>query len=203
MPVVESVEIAADMLIDGEVVAFPTETVYGLGGNAYNDDVVSKIFRYKGRPTVKPLSICYSSFEAASDDVEFDDRATMLAENFFPGPLTIVLKRKLSSKLSPVCFAGLETVGIRVPLHPIALDLLSRLPFPLAAPSANKSGAPSPITAQQVSENMGNMEDLIVLDGGTCSVGTPSAIVDLFNNRVIRAGTLDISKIRNVIGEIY
>jgi L-threonylcarbamoyladenylate synthase len=203
MSVVESVVIAANALKDGKIVAFPTETVYGLGGNAYDDAVVSKIFQCKGRSGIKPLSICYPSFESASDDVEFDDRAIMLAEKFLPGPLTIVLKRKTSSRLSQLCSAGLETVGIRVPMHSITLDLLSQLPFPLAAPSANKSGEPSPITARQVSESLKDAENLVILDGGTCSVGTASAVVDLFNNRIIRSGALDMAEIRNITGEIY
>jgi L-threonylcarbamoyladenylate synthase len=203
MSVIGSAAIAVDVLTNGGIVAFPTETVYGLGGNAYDDTVVSKIFQCKGRPEIKPLSVCYSSLEMASVDVEFDDRAVILAKKFFPGPLTIVLKRKLSSRLSRLCSAGLETVGVRVPMHPIALDLLSQLPFPLAAPSANKSGASDPITAQQVSESLKDMENLLILDGGTCSVGTASTIVDLFNNRIVRVGALDVAKIRNVIGKIY
>ncbi|MDR1334377.1 MAG: threonylcarbamoyl-AMP synthase [Holosporaceae bacterium] len=183
----------------GKVVAFPTETVYGLGGNAYSDDAVAEIFRCKGRSATKPLSICYASFEKALDDVVPDDRALKLAEKFLPGSLTIVLKRKTSSKLSQLCSAGLETIGIRVPDHSVALDLLSRLSFPLAAPSANKSGGRSPVTAHQVLESLGFQENLMILDGGTCPAGVASTIVDLFHNRIVRIGALPVVEIKSVI----
>jgi L-threonylcarbamoyladenylate synthase len=102
-----------------------------------------------------------------------------------------------------MCSAGLETIGIRVPNHPFALDLLSRLPFPLAAPSANKSGCRSPVTAQQVLESLDHQENLIVLDGGTCSQGVASTIVDLFNNKIVRIGALPVDEIKNIIPDIF
>ncbi|MDR2781101.1 MAG: threonylcarbamoyl-AMP synthase [Holosporaceae bacterium] len=189
---------AVDVLNCGEIVAFPTETVYGLGANAYDDAAVSKIFQYKDRPSAKPLSICYSSFDMALDDVELDDRALVLAEKFLPGPLTIVLKRRSSSRLSGLCSAGLKTIGVRVPAHPVALKLLSRLSFPLAAPSANKSGYASPTTAEQVLENF---KDILVLNGGECSIGIASTIVDLCNNKILRTGAININEINGILDD--
>jgi L-threonylcarbamoyladenylate synthase len=199
MSEIDYLAVAADILTGGGVVAFPTETVYGLGGNAYDDSAVAKIFEYKNRPPLKPLSICYHSFEKALDDVEADERAFILAEKFLPGPLTIILKRKSSSKISRLCTGGSDTTGIRVPDHRTALDLLSRLPFPLAAPSANKSGFASPTTAKQVSENFEDFKDLFILDGGICSVGTASTVVDLVNNKIVRIGALKAAEIEKVI----
>jgi L-threonylcarbamoyladenylate synthase len=190
---------SAEVLCRGGVVAFPTETVYGLGGNAYDDESVLKIFEYKGRPESKPLSVCYPSFEKALDDVELDDRALLLAEKFLPGPLTIVLKRRSNSRISRFCAAGFETIGVRIPANPVALELLSRLPFPLAAPSANKSGEPSPTAAEQVYENMKDSEDLIILDGGSCSVGVESTIVDLTRDKILRVGAVSAEKIIDVL----
>jgi L-threonylcarbamoyladenylate synthase len=186
----ENMKYVVDVLVDGGVVAFPTETVYGLGANAYNDKSVSKIFSYKKRSKLKPLSICYRNFNSAFDDVEMDERAVLLAKKFLPGPITIILKRRLDSKISPLCLAGLDTIGVRVPSNPIALGLLSRLPFPLAAPSANRSTQSSPTTAQHVSDSLRDNEDLIILNGGHCSVGIESTIVDLQNNKVTRVGVI-------------
>ncbi|MDR2157832.1 MAG: threonylcarbamoyl-AMP synthase [Holosporaceae bacterium] len=190
---------AADALRCGALVAFPTETVYGLGGNAHADESVLKIFRRKGRPQSKPLSVCYADFAKALDDVEIEDRALILAEKFLPGPLTIVLKRRSSSKLSSLCSAGLETIGVRVPYNRTALDLLSRLPFPLAAPSANRSGESSPRTAQEVFNSLENNENLIILDGGPCSIGVESTIVDLTNNQITRIGAISPEQIKREI----
>jgi L-threonylcarbamoyladenylate synthase len=194
---------AVKALESGKVVAFPTETVYGLGGNAYNDESVLKIFACKGRPESKPLSVCYPSFEKAFDDVEFDDRARLLAEKFLPGPLTIVLKRRPDSRISRLCSAELETIGLRVPANPAALELLSRLSFPLAAPSANKAGKASPTIAQDVFENLKETKDLIILDGGPCSVGVESTIVDLTNNKILRVGAISAGEVTNLLLEIH
>jgi L-threonylcarbamoyladenylate synthase len=186
----ENMRYVVDVFNEGGVVAFPTETVYGLGANACDDGSVSKIFFHKKRSKSKPLSVCYRSFESALDDVEMDERAVILAKKFLPGPLTIVLKLHHDSKLSPLCSAGLNTIGIRIPSNPIALDLLSRLSFPLATSSANGSTKSSSTTAQHVSDSLGDNEDLIILDGGRCSIGIESTIVDLQNNKIIRIGVI-------------
>ncbi|MDR1982413.1 MAG: threonylcarbamoyl-AMP synthase [Holosporaceae bacterium] len=196
----ENINRVVDVLCEGGVVAFPTETVYGLGANAYNDKAVSKIFSYKKRPRSKPLSVCYQSFDSAFDDVVIDERAVLLAKKFLPGPVTIILKRRADSKLSPLCSAELDTVGIRVPSNPIALGLLSRLPFPLAAPSANRSTQSSPTTAQHVSDSLKDNKTLLILNGGCCSIGVESTIVDLPNNKVTRVGVISEKEIWNALG---
>ncbi|MDR0632439.1 MAG: threonylcarbamoyl-AMP synthase [Holosporaceae bacterium] len=198
-PTDESIKYVADVLVRGGVAAFPTETVYGLGGNAHCDKSISEIFLRKGRPESKPLNICYSSFEKVFDDVEINDRALVLAKKFLPGPLTIVLKRRSSSKLSQLCTGGLETMGVRIPSDPVAAKLLAQLPFPLAAPSANKSACPSSITAQQVSDSLKDNKNLIILDGGPCSIGIESTIVDLVENKIIRIGAISATEIESFL----
>ncbi|GHT97691.1 hypothetical protein FACS1894126_2220 [Alphaproteobacteria bacterium] len=146
-PTTENIRLAVDRLMHGDLVAFPTETVYGLGGNAYDDASVAKIFSYKNRPEFNPLSICYGSLEQAAEDVVVTKEALLISQHFLPGPITLLLKRRPNSRLSWLCSAGLETVGIRIPSHPIAQELLARLSFPLAAPSANQSGKISPTSA--------------------------------------------------------
>ncbi|MDR0968602.1 MAG: threonylcarbamoyl-AMP synthase [Holosporaceae bacterium] len=197
----ENIERAAEVLRRGGIVAFPTETVYGLGGNAFDNASILKIYACKGRWESKPLSVCYPNFESACEDVEIDDRALLLAEKFLPGPLTIVLKRRLSSKISQLCSAGLDTLGVRVPNNAIALKLLEKLSFPLALPSANKSGERSPISAEDVFENFQENDDLVILDGGRCSVGIASTIVDLASDKIIRVGAISANQIRDVLHE--
>ena len=157
------------------VVAYPTETLYGLGANAYSDLAVSAVFACKGRQKINPVTVAYKNFDAALNDVETNDLAQCLAANFLPGPITIIMRRKADSRISLLCSAGLETVGIRVPNHPLALELLKTLPFPITASSANKSGNISHITPQSVAEDLG---ELPILDGGECSVKVASTIVD-------------------------
>jgi len=200
LPTEENIEYAAQALKHGELVVFPTETVYGLGGNAYNEVAVSRIFSYKDRPVSKSLSVCYGSFKEALTDGEADDQALRLAKAFMPGPITIIVKRNPGSRLSPLCSSA-GTIGIRVPANAVALNLLSRLPFPLAAPSANKSAHQSPTTAQQVSNDLSDIKDLIILDGGTCSIGVASTIVDVSSGRIHRVGSISLEDIRNVVSE--
>ena len=177
--------------------AFPTETVYGLGGNAYSDEVVAAIFQAKRRTKFNPISVCYSSFEKASVDVEINDKALRLAEVFLPGPLTIVLKRKSDSKISWLCSAGRDTLGIRVPKSDIALRLLNKLDFPLAAPSANLSSELSATTANSVLESFKGSREIAVLDGGACPLGIESTIVDLSEDepKVLRRGAISEEEI--------
>ncbi|MDR3187132.1 MAG: threonylcarbamoyl-AMP synthase [Holosporaceae bacterium] len=188
---------ALDILFSGGLVAFPTETIYGLGGNAYSDAAVAEVFRYKNRREINPLSVCYASLEAAGDDVEINAHARALAKNFLPGPITVVLKRKKNSRLSWLCSSGLETVGVRVPSHDILQRLLVRLPFPLTATSANRSTEPSPTTAQAVSHSLKDSDELFILDGGQSKLGIESTILDLTSEKikVLRIGAANLDEI--------
>ena len=136
----EEVSLAVEILKNDGLVAFPTDTLYGLGGNAYSLEAVQNVFRCKGRGLEKPFSVCYSSLEQAAADVEITERVRFLAEKFLPGPLTLILRKKPGSKLCSFCSNAEGGVGIRVPDNQVVLDLLQRLDFPLTATSANKSG---------------------------------------------------------------
>ena len=194
----EDLDFACEILKSGELLAFPTETVYGLGGNAYSDDAVLKIFQCKRRSQFNPISVCYSSFQKSFSDVEVTTKAELLAENFLPGALTLVLKRKDDSKISWLCSAGKNTIGIRVPNNPIALSLLKNLEFPLAAPSANISSGLSVTTAIDVCKSL-KAEDLYVLDGGICNLGIESTIVDLSEDqpKILRIGAISKEEIED------
>ncbi|MBE6447479.1 MAG: threonylcarbamoyl-AMP synthase [Alphaproteobacteria bacterium] len=185
------------VLNNGGLVAFPTETVYGLGGNAYDDKVVAKIFECKSRPQFNPISVCYRDLKQAESDVEINDLAILFAEYFLPGAVTLILKRKISSKISWLCSAGKETIGIRVPNNDVALNLLKRLDFPLAAPSANRSADLSTTSPKEVSKSLQNIDDLLIIDGGECPLGIESTIVDLSENnvKILRQGAVSIEEI--------
>lgn len=191
--------IAAKILECGGLVAFPTETVYGLGGNAYDDDAVSKIFQCKRRPRFNPISVCYPDFRSAEDDVEITEFARKLADKFMPGPITLVLKRKKTSRVSWLCSAGGDTLGIRVPDNGIAIGLLKKLSFPLAAPSANRSHGMSATSAREAACGMNSVT---VLDGGVCKVGIESAIIDLTGETpaIIRPGAVSAEQLSEVSG---
>ena len=194
---------ACEILKKGDLLAFPTETVYGLGGNAYSDEVVARIFQCKNRSPFNPVSVCYPSFRSASRDVEINSKAELLAKEFLPGALTIVLKKKADSKISWMCSAGGNTIGIRIPNNPIALDLLKKLDFPLAAPSANTSSELSTTTAKSVCESLKSCEDLVVLDGGLCNLGIESTIIDLSiedQPKILRKGAISQEEIENKCG---
>lgn len=169
---------AAAALQAGELVAFPTETVYGLGGNALSDAAVAAIYAVKDRPIFNPLIVHVHSITAAQKYVQWNERAQILAENFWPGPLTLVLPRKKDCSLSLLASAGLDFIAVRIPAHPIALALLEKSQLPLAAPSANRSGRISPTLASHVVQELGGMVKMI-LDGGACGVGIESTIVDI------------------------
>ncbi len=194
---------ACEVLRSGGLLAFPTDTVYGLGGDAYSDEVVTKIFQSKNRSPFNPVSVCYPSFCKAYLDVEINSKAKLLAEKFFPGALTVVLKKKINSKVSWICSAGGDTLGIRVPNNPIALSLLERLDFPLAAPSANASSELSTTTAQSVCESLKSCENLVILDGGICNLGIESTIVDLSvesKPKILRRGAISQEEIEEKCG---
>jgi L-threonylcarbamoyladenylate synthase len=169
---------AAAIVRSGGLVAMPTETVYGLAADATNDRAVARIFEAKGRPSFNPLIVHVDGVQAADVFVRFDPLSERLAAAFWPGPLTLVLPRRENSALSLLVSAGLDTVAMRSPAHPLARALLKASGRPLAAPSANLSGTPSPTTAAHVRDSLGPRVDL-VLDGGACSVGIESTIVKI------------------------
>lgn len=167
---------AARLLRLGQLVAFPTETVYGLGALARDDRAVGEVFAQKGRPSFNPLIVHVSSLEQALELADFSSLALGLATSFWPGPLTLVLPRKEGSGLSPLATAGLSSVALRVPAHPVARELLHRVGAPLVAPSANPSGYLSPTTSAHVQAHLGG-KIAAVLEGGPCRVGLESTVV--------------------------
>jgi len=194
---------AAAILAEGGLVAFPTETVYGLGADATNDRAVARIFAAKGRPRFNPLICHVPDVEAAMKFATLSDTATALAERFWPGPLTLVLPRRGDGGLSRLVSAGLPTVAIRVPAATTAVDLLRRFGRPVAAPSANRSGRLSPTTAQHVLADLGTAIDAVV-DGGACDIGVESTIIGFADGRptVLRPGGLSVEAIEAVIGSV-
>ena len=175
-PSADNIERAARCLKAGDLVAFPTETVYGLGADATNDKAVAKIFTAKGRPDFNPLIVHLPDLESAQKIVEFDEMALLLAQRFWPGALTLVLPRKKDCPISLLASAGLDTLAVRVPANPLALDLLNTCGLPLAAPSANPSGQISPTQAKHVADGLDD-KIAIILDGGTCKIGVESTVV--------------------------
>ncbi|MDB5588151.1 MAG: threonylcarbamoyl-AMP synthase [Devosia sp.] len=191
---------AAALLREGKLCAFPTETVYGLGADATNADAVLSIYETKGRPRFNPLIIHVADLAMAKTLAEFPPLAERLAE-FWPGPLTLVLPAKPGNGLADVATAGLDSVAIRVPNHPLALELIRAAGLPLAAPSANPSGRLSPTTAEQVV--LGFEGRVPVVDGGPCTSGVESTIIRVDGDRLIqlRAGALARSDIEATIGQ--
>lgn len=175
---------AAGLLRDGALVAFATETVYGLGADARNARAVAAIFEAKGRPHFNPLISHFDSAEAAFAEVVADPRAALLARHFWPGPLTLVLPRRPESRIDLLAGAGLDTLAIRVPSHPQARDLLRRAGIPIAAPSANRSGEVSPTTAAHVLAGLSG-RIAAVLEGGACDVGVESTVLDLSDRKSV------------------
>ncbi|MDJ0386854.1 L-threonylcarbamoyladenylate synthase [Roseomonas sp. E05] len=169
---------AAALLRAGGLVAFPTETVYGLGADAGHAAAVARIYAAKGRPRFNPLISHFAEAGAAFAEVVADERARLLAERFWPGPLTLVLPRAKASRIDLLTGAGLSSLAVRVPAHPLARALLREAGIPLAAPSANRSGSVSPTTAAHVLEGLDGRIDA-VLDGGACPVGLESTVLDL------------------------
>ncbi|WP_435355439.1 L-threonylcarbamoyladenylate synthase [Emticicia sp. SJ17W-69] len=198
----QDIKQAIRLLEANEVIGLPTETVYGLAGNAFNAEAVTKIFEVKNRPTFDPLIVHTSSIERISDFVrEIPEKAQLLAKKFMPGPLTLLLPKK--ENISDLVTSGLETVAVRIPNHPLALELLQNLDFPLAAPSANPFGYISPTSAQHVDNQLGTKIKYI-LDGGECKVGIESSIIGFIGDEIIvyRKGGLAIEVIEQVVGKI-
>lgn len=185
---------ASELLRSGRLVAFPTETVYGLGARADRPEAAARIFQAKNRPSFDPLIVHFPDLDHAAQWAVFDARAERLARRFWPGPLTLVLPRTMREgvpRISDLVTSGLDSVGVRVPDQPLALELLRRAAVPVAAPSANPFGYVSPTTAEHVRQGLGSRVDL-VLDGGPCAVGVESTIVDLCGDqpRLLRPGGL-------------
>lgn len=192
---------AAQVLRDGGLVAFPTETVYGLGGDARNDLSVAGIFAAKARPAFNPLIVHVPDLDSARRYAQFDARAEALARAFWPGPLTLVLPLVDGGGLSPLVTAGLPTVAIRVPAHPLAQALLRAFDGPLAAPSANPSGRVSPTRADHVRAGLAGRIDAI-LDGGPCAVGVESTIVGLEGTpTLLRPGGVPIEALEAALSQ--
>ena len=196
-----SIALAAEHLRAGRLVAFPTETVYGLGGDATNGEAVAAIFEAKGRPHFNPLIVHLPNIEAARGIGDFPALAEDLAARFWPGPLTLVVKRRAGCGLSELVSAGLDTVALRVPAHPGAQALLAAAGRPIAAPSANRSGKVSPTTAQHVAGELGDAVALI-LDGGPCAVGLESTVLDMSGDApvLLRHGGVPLEELEEVLG---
>lgn len=193
---------AASFLEKGELVGIPTETVYGLAGNALNPDAVTKIFTTKNRPSFDPLIVHTDAIAKVEEFVEvFPASLRLLAERFWPGPLTLLLPKK--SHVPDLVTSGLDTVAVRIPRHELTLALLRHLPFPLAAPSANPFGYISPTQASHVEDQLGSKIPYI-LDGGPCEVGLESTIVGMVDGQVtvFRLGGLELKKIESIVGKV-
>ena len=196
------ISLFANMLADGKTVIFPTETVYGLGANALDEDAATKIYQAKGRPSDNPLLVHVADKEDVYDLVEnIDDRAKLLMDKFWPGPLTIVFKKK--AIIPDRTSGGLDTVAIRMPSDQVARDLIRQAGVPIAAPSANISGRPSPTKPEHIIRDMDGRVDGILV-GGPCNYGVESTIVDLSDDiaMVLRPGSVTLEMLREVLGQV-
>lgn len=194
---------AAELLKKGEVVAIPTETVYGLAGNAFDKNAVAKIFEVKNRPAFNPLIVHIKNVDFIHKIAKnIDNRLMFLLQKFSPGPITVLVDKQ--NNIPDIVTAGSKKVAVRIPSHPVAQKLLQLLDFPLAAPSANPFQYISPTTAQQVEEQIGDKIPYI-LDGGKCAVGIESTIVGVENNQIIvyRLGGLEVEAIENTVGKVF
>lgn len=194
-----AIERGARLLRAGEVVAFPTETVYGLGADALNAEAIAKVFVAKGRPSDNPLIVHVAGIADLRSCGVLDDRAERLAHTFMPGPLTLVVLSNPSIPL--IARAGLQTVALRIPAHPVAAALITKS-GPLVAPSANLSGHPSPTRAEHVYDDLSGRISAVI-DGGPCRVGIESTVVDLSGEQaaILRPGIISVTEIEEVLGE--
>lgn len=202
-PTPQAIARAAELLRAGRLVAFPTETVYGLGGDATSEQAVALIFAAKSRPRFNPLIVHVPGFAEAETLAAFDERARALAARFWPGPLSLVLPRRATSGLSLLASAGLDTVALRAPVHPVAQTLLRAAGKPIAAPSANRSGRVSATAAAHVEGELGNRVALI-LDAGPCPIGVESTVLDLTGETpmLLRPGGVPIEDLAAFLGPI-
>lgn len=196
----DAIRHAAAYLAQGGLVAFPTETVYGLGADATNDRAVAAIFAAKGRPAINPVIAHFAEAAQARAEVVFTPEADHLAALFWPGPLTLILPRRADTRLSLLCAAGLPTQGVRVPAHPVARGLIAALGKPIAAPSANASGSLSPTAAAHVARSLDGRVGLI-LAGGKSDVGLESTVVDLTGPvpALLRHGGITAEELREAL----
>lgn len=194
---------AAALLRDGGLVAFPTETVYGLGADATQGKAVARIFEAKGRPSFNPLIVHVGAAAWTETLVHPDARFEVLAQAFWPGPLTFVLHRRKDCPVSELASAGLSSLAVRMPAHPLAQKILAAVERPLAAPSANRSGSVSPTTAAHVAASLGDRVDLIV-DGGPCTVGIESTVLDLTASTptILRPGAITREQLEAFVGAV-
>lgn len=221
VPTDESIAEATRRLHDGEVIVFPTETVYGLGADTFNPAALECVYRLKGRPQDNPLIAHVLDWEAARNVIDLKaqvlnggERGTLarsLASTFWPGPLTLVLPK--ADHVPSRATGGRNTIAVRSPAHPVARKLLEQFGGPISAPSANRSGRVSPTTAQHVSDDFARVDDpaaqnLLILDGGACEVGIESTVLDLSfcesgaRPRVLRPGSITVDQLRRVIGDV-
>jgi L-threonylcarbamoyladenylate synthase len=198
----ETIGDAAHALARGEIVAFPTETVYGLGANALDARAVAKIFAAKERPRFNPLIVHVLGLEEAKNYAAVNDTARKLADAFWPGPLSIVLDKRPDCKIADLVSAGLDTVALRAPAHPVARALLAEAQLPIAAPSANRSGRLSPTTAAHVEAELGDIPAMM-LDAGPSPLGLESTVVSLAGEKatLLRLGAVARETIETVLGE--
>lgn len=203
-PTSENIKQAAEIIQNGGLVAMPTETVYGLGANVYNPQAVADIFAAKGRPAFNPLISHIAELDFLKTYAQTDERVMALAKKYWPGPLTFVLPRfqQDTDPAIDLACAGLRTITVRMPNHPVALELIKKSGVPVVAPSANKSQTISPTTARHVYESLGEKVDMI-LDGGPCSVGVESTIIDVTGKHVVllRAGGLSLEELEGFLNE--
>jgi L-threonylcarbamoyladenylate synthase len=197
----EDVAEAAAVIRSGGLVAFPTETVYGLGADAFNAEASARIFKAKGRPADNPLIVHVSSLDMALEIGDMPDRAVEVAKRAWPGPITFVVRKR--AELPAVVTAGLPTVALRCPAHPVALRLIEAAGTPIAAPSANKAGRPSPTEASHVVEDLGDSVDL-VLDAGRTFFGVESTIIDVTREPpvLLRPGPFTVEELRDILGDV-
>ena len=198
----ENIMRASEIIKNGGLVAFPTETVYGLGASVFDAKAVANIFKVKGRPQFNPLISHIYSADMIKEYAIADDRALFLASKYWPGPITFVLNRKDENPAMDLVCAGLKTMTVRCPNHKVALDLIKQAGVPIAAPSANRSQTISPTDAMAVYESLGDSVDMI-LDGGDCKIGVESTIVDLTTSKVVllRAGGITKEMLEEALNE--
>jgi L-threonylcarbamoyladenylate synthase len=197
----ETIAQAAEALAKGEIVAFPTETVYGLGANALDARAVARVFAAKGRPSAKPLAVLVPGIDKVEDFAEANAAAWKLAQAFWPGPLTLVLPKRQDCPFAEPVSAGLNTIAFRAPDHDVAQMLLAKSGLPIVAPSANRSGSRSPKSAAEVEAELGDRPAMI-LDGGPSPLGVESTIISLVNvPSLLRQGALSAEAIEDVLGQ--
>ena len=202
-PTCRSIGRASDILRSGGLVAFPTETVYGLGADATSVTAIERLFKVKNRPACNPLIIHLATIDRLSSLAQVDDRTVFLAESLWPGPLTLVLRRSDDCPVASIACATSSTIAVRIPAHPVALALLKKVAKPIAAPSANISGTVSPTIPLHVTESLGNRVDMI-LAAGRCQIGIESTVVDLTQEipMILRPGAITQEMLNSLIGPV-